>query len=108
MRVYISGAVTGTDDYKERFSEAEAILTEIGYEVVNPVKEMEKFVDSSWDAIMGRCLSLLDTCNGIHLLNGWKESRGACMEFGYALGRGIMPIRGIDIYVEKNRNLSSN
>ena len=92
MRVYISGAVTGTDDYKERFDEAEKMLTEKGFDVVNPVKEMEKFADDSWLDIMKRCLILLDTCDSIVLLNGWTQSRGACMEFGYAVGKGMIQI----------------
>lgn len=92
MRVYISGAVTGTEDYKERFAEAEKILSERGYEVVNPVKEMERFADEPWIDIMKRCLLLLDTCDVVYLLPGWSESRGACMEFGYALARGIVQI----------------
>lgn len=92
MRVYISGAVTGTTDYKERFAEAEKKLAEKGFEVVNPVKELAHMVDNPWMDIMKRCLLLLDTCDRIHLLDGWNESRGACMEFGYSVGRGIMQI----------------
>ena len=92
MRVYISGAVTGTDDYKERFAEAEKILSEHGYEVVNPVKEMGQFADEPWLDIMKRCLLLLDTCDRIYSLNGWTKSRGACMEFGYAVGKGMIQI----------------
>lgn len=35
-RVYISGLVTGIDDYMERFSNAEKELKEQGFSVVNP------------------------------------------------------------------------
>lgn len=92
MRAYISGAVTGTDDYKERFAEAEKKLSEHGFEVVNPVKELEKFVDDSWLDIMKRCLLLLDTCDRVYFMSGWSKSRGACMEFGYAVGKGMIQI----------------
>ena len=35
-RVYISGAITGTTDYMERFASIESKLLSLGYEVVNP------------------------------------------------------------------------
>lgn len=38
MRIYISGPITGTTDYKERFAVAEEKLKANGYEVVNPAK----------------------------------------------------------------------
>ena len=38
MKIYISGAITGTDDYMERFAKAEKELTEQGYSVINPAK----------------------------------------------------------------------
>ena len=38
MKIYISGAITGTDDYMERFEKAEKELAEKGYSVVNPAK----------------------------------------------------------------------
>ena len=38
MKIYISGAITGTDDYMKRFAKAEKELTEKGYSVVNPAK----------------------------------------------------------------------
>ena len=36
MKVYISGAITGTDDYMERFKAAEDELTGEGMSVINP------------------------------------------------------------------------
>lgn len=37
-RVYISGSITGTDDYMERFSKAEKELEAQGFGVINPAK----------------------------------------------------------------------
>ena len=40
MRIYISGKISGLP-YKEaeqRFEDAEALLTELGFEVINPLK----------------------------------------------------------------------
>lgn len=35
MKIYISGAINGTDDYMERFAKAEKELTEQGYSECN-------------------------------------------------------------------------
>ena len=36
LRIYISGAVTGTEDSRERFLEAEKELIAAGHDTVNP------------------------------------------------------------------------
>lgn len=36
MKLYISGPITGTDDYMERFAAAQKELEEEGWSVVNP------------------------------------------------------------------------
>lgn len=36
MRIYISGAITGTEDFRERFLEAEKELIVVGHDTVNP------------------------------------------------------------------------
>lgn len=35
-RIYVSGAITGTDDFMERFAKAQKELEEKGYSVINP------------------------------------------------------------------------
>ena len=37
-RIYISGPITGTDDFYERFMKAEEMLSSEGLSIVNPVK----------------------------------------------------------------------
>lgn len=90
MRVYISGPITGTQDYERRFAEAEMRLRACGYDVVNPVR-LNGIVPSGtdWEGYMRLSICLLGLCDRIYMLPGWKKSRGACMEYGYALGHGI-------------------
>ena len=38
MRTYISGPITGTTDYKERFAVAEQAINAAGYVAINPEK----------------------------------------------------------------------
>ena len=59
-RVYISGKVTGTTDYKERFNAAAELLSrQDGVEVINPVAFSENLpVGSPWLDYMKICLPL--------------------------------------------------
>lgn len=80
-RIYISGAITGTDDYMERFAEAESDLTKAGYEVVNPAKVNAQLPKgTSYDDYMKMSFCMLETCDYIYMLRGWQNSKGANME----------------------------
>lgn len=80
-KVYISGPITGTDDYIERFEKAENDLKSQGYSVINPAKVNSNLPeDTTWNEYMKMSLCMLSMCDGIYMLKGWKESRGANME----------------------------
>lgn len=83
-RVYISGPITGVENYKALFENAENKLRYMGYEVINPARI--DFECLSWDEYMKVDLELLKMCDAIVMLEGWKNSPGACVERGYALG----------------------
>lgn len=89
MKIYISGKVTGTNDYVERFAEAQRTL-EVKYpccEVVNPVRENSKLPeDTSWIGYMANSVNLLSECDVIYMLKGWEQSRGAGIEHTIAIG----------------------
>lgn len=86
-RVFISGPITDTDDYIERFIEAENILREEGLLPVNPVRFSAHLIEAkfSWDEFMDITMSLLKQCSRIYMLKGWKNSRGALAEYKYAV-----------------------
>lgn len=91
MKIYISGAITGTDDYMERFAKAEKELTERGYSVVNPAKVNAQLPeDTSYEEYMNMCFCMLDMCDVIYMLDGWEKSCGANREYGYAFGNDMM------------------
>lgn len=91
MKVYISGAITGTDDYMERFAKVEKELTEQGYSVVNPAKVNAQLPeDTSYEEYMKMSFCMLDMCDGIYMLKGWKKSCGANREYGYAIAKDMI------------------
>ena len=95
-KIYISGKITGTTDYMERFAAVEKELTEKGYAVVNPAKINANLPvpETTWEDYMTVSLALLETCDEIYMIPGWEDSVGATMEFTYALRHGIKVING--------------
>lgn len=90
-RVYVSGPISGTPGYMQKFGEAEAQLTKGGYVVINPAKVNAQLPDSlSHAEYMRISIAMLDMCDVIYLLKGWRDSRGASMEYGYALGKDMI------------------
>lgn len=86
MKIYISGAVTGTDDYLERFAEAEIQLKAQGFEVINPAAVNALLPRStSYGKYMDMSRLMLSFCRSIYMLNGWEQSRGAKQEFAWAV-----------------------
>ena len=88
MKIYISGAITGTTDYMERFAKAEKELTDKGWSVVNPAKVNAQLPeDTSYEEYMKMCFCMLTMCDGIYMLKGWEKSCGANREYAYAMAK---------------------
>lgn len=86
QRIYISGAITGTDDYMERFAKAQKDLEEQGYSVVNPAAVNSMLPeDTGYEEYMRMSFLMLDMCDSIYMLDGWSKSCGANREYGYAI-----------------------
>lgn len=86
MKIYISGAITGTDDYMERFANAEKELTDKGYSVINPAKVNAQLPeDTIYEEYMKMCFCMLDMCDSICMLKWWEKSCGANRELRYAM-----------------------
>lgn len=92
--VYISGKITGSDDYMLRFNAAETILKAQGYKVINPARiGAELSPETTWEGFMEIDFYLLSICDAIFMLNGWEDSRGANAEWGYAKAKGLEIIK---------------
>lgn len=91
MFVYISGAITDNEDYEKQFMQAEKDLRRLGYNVVNPVsvgKRLERELGRkpTYDEYLEKDLAALKNCDAIYQLPGWEKSKGAKIEYNYAVG----------------------
>lgn len=101
-RVYLSGPITGTLNYRRVFQGAKDVLTEKGYSVINPAKLTDVVGDSfSYDEIMAIDLSILNRCDCLVQLPGWENSRGANIEYGFALGTDMIILSLEDLLNER-------
>ena len=89
VRVYISGKIRGTDDYLERFANAEIRLKASGLDAINPTKLSAAFPTLSDEEYIKVDLALLETCTMVYALRGWETSAGARMEIQRAKEAGI-------------------
>lgn len=89
MKVYISGAITGTDDFMERFKAVEDRLKAEGVSVINPAHANSYMPeDTAYEEFMQLSFCLLDMCGAIYMMDGWEKSCGANREYRYALAKG--------------------
>lgn len=98
--IYISGAITGIDNWKEQFDKAEKKIYKDynnPVHVINP-RRLSDEVDSIFkilnivpeytDYLKYDIKELLD-CNTIYMLEGWSNSKGACLEYQIAKTLGL-------------------
>nr|DAR78146.1 MAG TPA: protein of unknown function (DUF4406) [Caudoviricetes sp.] len=88
MKIYISGPMSGIQGFnKQSFMMAEAKLRLIGHSPFNP--SWLKY-DKCWSSedMLSVDLAALALCDGIYLLEGWEDSKGANVEYDYAVKNG--------------------
>ena len=85
MIIYISGAITNDFNYKEKFKKAEEKLLKMGHAVLNPTVVPPMF---SHEEHLHIDYAMIDICDGLYMLPDWRESKGANMEYDYAVRKG--------------------
>lgn len=87
MILYLSGPITGVDNYRETFRAAKSQLVTKGYKVINPA-EMDGVLHegANYEDFLDIDLALLAKADVLVQLPDWEHSRGANRELGFALG----------------------
>lgn len=121
MRIYISGGITGVADARERFNSASFELSLLGYDPLNPFtviptpeqcdgscvryvsgpnphdEEAVKNGGHSYACILDHDVKALFSCDGMALLPGWENSRGARMELQAAMSHeNLIVVKSLD------------
>ena len=93
MKIYISGAITNNPSYKEDFERAEDYLQREypSADIINPAL-VNSFLPKSttYEEYMRMSFCMLDMADSIYMLSNYENSKGACMEYGYALAKGMI------------------
>jgi hypothetical protein len=87
IKLYLCGRITGDDNYRAKFLEAENTLYETGFYPVNPAACVP--ANTEWNHAMRTAISLMLRCDGVALLPDWKQSKGAKIEARLARDLGI-------------------
>jgi len=89
MKLYIAGPMSNLPELNFPAFHAEAArLRALGFEIVNPA-EIHFDTKPDWLTAMRADIRELVTCDGIALLPGWEQSKGANVEHTLARGLGL-------------------
>lgn len=91
MTVYILGPITGVDNFEAAFQLAEDALTAKGHTVVNPCK-IDYSGSTQWHEFMRTDIRAMMLCDAIYMLDGWRKSNGARIEYALAMRLGFTQI----------------
>jgi hypothetical protein len=96
MKIYISGKISGDNNYRKKFLEAENALYDAGHYPLNPAACVAD--GTNWTSAMRTALRLMLDSDGVALLRDWKSSHGAKIEVRVAHEVGL-PVRPINEWI---------
>ena len=94
MILYVAGPMTGLLEFNyPAFNAAADDLRAKGHAVLNPA-DIETVRPQAWDWYMRRAIAMVVQAEGLAMLPGWENSKGARLEhtIGVALKLDIHPV----------------
>ena len=93
MRIYLSGKITGLDEFEviAKFLTAASELWEEGHDTIEPTEVAMAVSGLDWKAYMTIAYGIIHdpSVDAIYMLKDWTESPGAIIEWSWAQARGI-------------------
>lgn len=86
--VYLSGRISGNENYKSDFASAQRFLEQMGYIVINPAQLEEVAEGLTNEQYIQICYRLIDIAEITFMVSGWQKSKGATAELSYAKSLG--------------------
>lgn len=88
-KVYISGKITGDNNFKEKFNNAVLRCCVFGWglnDILNPV---DLPTQTTWEDYMIQDIKELFNCTHIYMISDWEQSKGARIEHAIAVEYGL-------------------
>jgi hypothetical protein len=92
MKIYIAGKITGDENYREKFNQAQRKYENHGHVVINPSVLPAGLSPADYMRI---CFAMIDTAEIVAFLPDYRESPGAMLELQYCRYTGkqrILPV----------------
>lgn len=97
MKIYISGPMTGIEDFnKKAFNYWANKISFRGHEAVNPAT-LPTPITPDWTEYMKQDIKALLDCDAVLCLPGWQFSRGAKIEINLAVELGLKVFEALDL-----------
>ena len=91
MKVFISGPMTGIEDFnRAAFNDAALEISRRGHVALNPAVLPDGLLHREYMQI---CIAMLKVADAIYQLPGWEKSTGALIEHDYAIITDLKIIR---------------
>ncbi|MCA7012488.1 DUF4406 domain-containing protein [Dickeya dadantii] len=91
--VYLAGPITGISHYREKFKAVEMELIDTARVIINPAVLPDGLTH---DAYMRICIPMLLEAESVLFLPGWRDSKGAQIEFEHASSKGLPVFEMLD------------